>query len=304
MTMCLPCAMAPSAWRMPAGGTPVASTITSICGQAISAGASSVTQVRPDLSASSSEAAENRACSQPAVANWLRARATSKSATATTCRPRVNRACARNMVPNLPAPIRPTVTGRPAASRSSSMVWRFTGASRVLARGKPLLADGAGDENLGRAFGIVGGTAFEQELGRTFLLGLRVEASAALESLAAAERDRRRWAVGRAVAGRRTALASRQGAGIRQSDDGAGRLLRGVTRLAAELVDVFLSALHVRFELACALFQPAAKGVDEAGPEGRIGIVRNLTGGGTRKRRLRLTLRLERSLDGSLTRNL
>ena len=38
-----------------------------------------------------------------------------------------SRACARNMVPNLPAPIRPTVTGRPAAFRSSSRAWRFTG---------------------------------------------------------------------------------------------------------------------------------------------------------------------------------
>src|SRR5262249_3857528 len=225
-------------------------------------------------------------------------------ATAATCRPRVNRACARNMVPNLPAPIRPTVTGRPAASRSSSMVWRFTGASRMLARGKPLLADGAGDENLGRAFGIVGGTAFEQELGRTFLLGLRVEASAALESFAATERNRRRRAVGAAVAGRRTALASGQGAGIRQSDDGAGRLLGGVARLAAELVDVLLSALHVRFELARALFHPAAKGVDEAGPERRIGLVRSLTGGGASDWRLRLGLRLERCLDGSLARSL
>src|SRR5262249_38734797 len=155
------------------------------------------------------------------------------SATAATCRPRVNRACARNMVPNLPAPIRPTVTGRPAASRSSSMVWRFTEASRMFARGTPLLANGAGDENLGRTFGIVGRTAFEQKPRRTYLLGLRVEASAALESFAAAQRDRRRRAVGRAVAGRRTALASRQGAGIRQSDDGAGRLLGGLARLAA-----------------------------------------------------------------------
>ncbi len=41
--------------------------------------------------------------------------------------PCVRRTCARNMVPNLPAPIRPTVTGRPAAFRSSSRAWRFTG---------------------------------------------------------------------------------------------------------------------------------------------------------------------------------
>src|SRR5450631_2503577 len=42
--------------------------------------------------------------------------------------PRVSRACVRNMVPNLPAPIRATVTGFPAASRSRSFAWRFTSA--------------------------------------------------------------------------------------------------------------------------------------------------------------------------------
>ena len=35
------------------------------------------------------------------------------SATPTTCRPRVSRAWARNIAPNLPAPISPTVIGRP-----------------------------------------------------------------------------------------------------------------------------------------------------------------------------------------------
>src|SRR5262245_35856869 len=41
------------------------------------------------------------------------------------CMPCVRRACERNIVPNLPAPITATVTGRPAASRSRSFVWRF-----------------------------------------------------------------------------------------------------------------------------------------------------------------------------------
>ena len=36
------------------------------------------------------------------------------------------RTCVMNMVPNLPAPIRPTVTGRPAASRCSSIACKFT----------------------------------------------------------------------------------------------------------------------------------------------------------------------------------
>jgi len=63
-----------------------------------------------------------RSAGQPVLANWRRARSTLRSATPTTCRPLVSRACDRNMVPNLPAPIRPTVTGFPAASRSSSSV--------------------------------------------------------------------------------------------------------------------------------------------------------------------------------------
>src|SRR5256714_14508037 len=48
------------------------------------------------------------------------------SATPTTCMPCVRRAWLKNIVPNLPAPISPTVTGRPAAFRSSKSVCRFT----------------------------------------------------------------------------------------------------------------------------------------------------------------------------------
>ena len=44
---------------MPAAGTPVASTITSISGHAITASASSVTWARPVFSASASDLAEN-----------------------------------------------------------------------------------------------------------------------------------------------------------------------------------------------------------------------------------------------------
>ena len=43
------------------------------------------------------------------------------------CVPRGSRACDNYMVPNLPAPMTPTVTGFPAASRSSSLACRFTG---------------------------------------------------------------------------------------------------------------------------------------------------------------------------------
>jgi hypothetical protein len=46
-----------SAWRIPAFGSPVASTITSISGKAISASESCVMWVRPLLNASPSEGA-------------------------------------------------------------------------------------------------------------------------------------------------------------------------------------------------------------------------------------------------------
>src|SRR6516165_10682921 len=124
--MCLPWAIALKAWRMPAAGTPVASTITSISGQAISACASSITWVMRRTSAFSSEDAEIASSLHPVARSWRRARQASRSATATRGIPSVKRAWARNMVPNLPAPIRPTVTGRPAACRPSSMAWRFT----------------------------------------------------------------------------------------------------------------------------------------------------------------------------------
>ena len=50
--------------------------------------------------------------------------------------PLVRRSWVRNMVPNLPAPITATVTGRPAASRSRSFVWRFKRYSVADARRK------------------------------------------------------------------------------------------------------------------------------------------------------------------------
>src|SRR5262249_19330223 len=80
ITMCLPCLMALKAWRMPAAGTPVASTTTSISGQAISASASSVTCVVPRASAFPSEDAEIASSFQPAVRSWRRARETAGSA--------------------------------------------------------------------------------------------------------------------------------------------------------------------------------------------------------------------------------
>src|SRR5262249_54030418 len=218
------------AWRMPAAGTPVASTITSISGQAISASVSCVTCVLPRASAFSSEGAEIASSFQPAVRSWRRARETSRSATATRCIPSVKRTWETNMVPNLPAPMRPTVTGRPAACRSSSMAWRFTQCSdrrkgwsyygrrtaSCLAQvhtcalrtrcALALLAHRARHENLGRTLRIVQRAALEQDLRRAFVLRLGVDAFAGLESLAAAGRGGRRLAVGGAVVRRGVAL--------------------------------------------------------------------------------------------------
>ena len=55
--------------------------------------ASADTWVRRSFSASSSEVAAYCSSGQPAVASWLRARSTLRSATPTICRPRVRRAC-------------------------------------------------------------------------------------------------------------------------------------------------------------------------------------------------------------------
>src|SRR6185503_13716206 len=135
------------------------------------------------------------------------------------------------MVPNFPAPMRPTVTGRPAASRSSSMAWRFTETSILPPRNwaamphwtqlefgtpctqrgqfigvAPLLAHRARDEYLGPAFGFIGRAALEQDLGRTFQLRLGIEALSDLESFASAEFIDRRLTIGAAVPRWRTPL--------------------------------------------------------------------------------------------------
>ena len=55
-----------------------------------------------------------------ARASASRARGIERSAMPATCSPGVRAAMARNMEPNLPAPITPTVTGRPAAPRSGN----------------------------------------------------------------------------------------------------------------------------------------------------------------------------------------
>ena len=65
ITMCLPCSMAARQSLMPVAGSPVASMITSMSGQVISAIASSVTNVLPVLSASPSDLACVCSAGQP-----------------------------------------------------------------------------------------------------------------------------------------------------------------------------------------------------------------------------------------------
>ena len=62
----------------------------------------------------------------PTSARRPSARSTLMSAMATTWMPGMLLAWARYMVPNRPAPIRPTRMGRPSRSRCSSREWRFT----------------------------------------------------------------------------------------------------------------------------------------------------------------------------------
>ena len=106
---------------MPAPGTPVASTITSMRGSAISASALSVMKVAA-LFVRIGERRGGIGVVRPAGGVELAAGARDiEIGDAATCMPRVSRACDRNMVPNLPAPMTPTVTGFPAASRSRSL---------------------------------------------------------------------------------------------------------------------------------------------------------------------------------------
>src|SRR5215470_17428480 len=299
--MCLPCLIALKAWRMPAAGTPVASTITSISGQAISASVSSVTCVLPRASAFPSEGAEIDSSFQPAVRSWRRARDTSRSASATRCIASVKRTWEANMVPNLPAPMRPTVTGRPAACRSTSMAWRFTECSdrrkewsyygrrtascpaqvhtcaRQTRCAVVLLAHRARYENLGRTFRVVRRAALEQNLRRALVLRLGVDAFAGLESLAAAGRGCRRLAVGGAILRRGAALAHGHDAGVRQSHDCVGRILGDVAGVLGELIERRLRALQIRLEPGRALVEPMADRIDEARLEN--GIRRRRHGG-------------------------
>ena len=95
-------------------------------GAAMSASASSVTKEAPVFAATANDSAAKRSGAQPVRASEALARSGARSAIATTWMPGVCFACARYIAPNLPAPIRPTLSGRPSAARATSMRWRFT----------------------------------------------------------------------------------------------------------------------------------------------------------------------------------
>src|SRR5690606_3446699 len=84
-------------------------------------------KVFPVFRASSMELAPYCSSGHDAILSCDCARGMFRSATAATCMPTVVRAWARNIVPNLPAPIWPMRIGLPAAARSLSMNERFTG---------------------------------------------------------------------------------------------------------------------------------------------------------------------------------
>src|SRR4051794_17153470 len=224
--MCLPFWIAFRQCVMPAPGMPVASTITSISDDASRASALSATTVPPLFTASPTFAAAYCAAGQPALLSWSLARATLISATPTTCSPSVLRACVRNIVPNLPAPIRPIVTGRPAAFRSSSSVCRFTrglpifsGRWQIAVRSESLLADGARDERLVAAFLRIGRAAFAIHLRRALEGRGDVNALAAPKTLRFAERQRGAAAIRRAVRRNRADFVPGHDVGARQSRD-------------------------------------------------------------------------------------
>ena len=83
----------------------------------------------PPATASPIDLAAARSGAAPLIANARRARSRSRSATPTTCSPGVRCACDRNIVPNLPAPIKPTRIGFSACARPASFNAMLTGVS-------------------------------------------------------------------------------------------------------------------------------------------------------------------------------
>ncbi len=133
---------------MPAAGLPVASITTSIPSAAIIASASSVTKVVPCALASAKDFACEASGAQPTRRSASCARAGARSAIAMTWSPVVRGACARNIEPNLPAPMRPTRTGLPASARALSFAWRFMRYSAAV-RCAPLSRQSSGRMSIG-----------------------------------------------------------------------------------------------------------------------------------------------------------
>ena len=267
---------------MPASGTPVASTITSISGQRDQrlgvgghVGAPRLQRV--------AERGRRERLRRPSrrCASWLRARATSRSATPTTCMPRVRRACARNMVPNLPAPIRPT-RHRPAGGLARKQhgveihgdlavpidARARCGHAEVIACGKLRYWQIARVTKIWSGIACGSGALCDSTWsGISARNGCR--RSCRPEALAAAERIGGRLAIGRAV--RRDCAAFAPGITralgrpmtVRRSPS-----LTAVAGLSPNLSSVSCASVHVRLELGRALLQPAADRIDEAGLEG------------------------------------
>src|SRR6185369_11270329 len=131
--------------------------------------------------------------------------------------PRVSRTCDRNMVPNLPAPIRPTASGRSSASRASNLAWRFTP--------EMLLAHCPADKGdvlaLARLrLALAGGHPH-----RALLCGGDIDAGAEGETFGLAKLVGGVLAVGRAIGGDRAGLVTGDDPGGRQLDDRIGGVL-------------------------------------------------------------------------------
>ena len=127
-----------------------------------------------------------------------------------------------------------------------------------------LLTNRPRDEDLARAIGAVRRAALEQEPPRAFLLRLRIYDLARLKSLAAAERNGGRLAIGSAIRRRDAALLRGDYTRVRQSDHRSREIFGALVRLLAELLNALLRVLHARLQLRRALLHPPAECIDKA----------------------------------------
>ena len=141
ITMCLRCSQHASTCAMPAAGLPVASMITSIWRFLIKESASSVMCVVPLVNACLKFSAANCSSVQPTRRSDSCARSGFKSAMPSKWMPGVFGICDRYIEPNLPAPIKPTRTGLPEATRCCRSLWRFIFSPRPFLK-PPMDADG------------------------------------------------------------------------------------------------------------------------------------------------------------------